>query len=45
MRKKDLFEAVLDYFKQTMSDTETELDYGTTFQLLVAVMLVGPMHR
>lgn len=39
MRKKDLFEAVLDYFKQTMSDTETELDYGTTFQLLVAVVL------
>lgn len=39
MRKKDLFEAVLDYFKQTLSDTETELDYGTTFQLLVAVVL------
>lgn len=39
MRKKDLFTAVLDYFQQTMSDTETELDYGTTFQLLVAVVL------
>lgn len=39
MRKKDLLEAVLDYFKQTLSDTETELDYGTTFQLLVAVVL------
>ena len=39
MRKKELFKTVLDYFQQTMSDTETELDYGTTFQLLVAVVL------
>lgn len=39
MKKADLFNHVLDYFQQTMDATETELDYGTTFQLLVAVVL------
>lgn len=39
MRKADLFKHVLDYFQQTMDATETELDYGTTFQLLTAVVL------
>ena len=39
MRKQDLFAHVLDFFQQTMDATETELDYGTTFQLLTAVVL------
>lgn len=39
MRKQDLFNHVLDYFQRTMDATETELDYGTTFQLLTAVVL------
>ena len=51
MRKKELFEHVLNYFLQEHADdaivvdenaqehVDTELHYGTTFQLLVAVML------
>lgn len=39
MRKPDLFRHVLDYFQHTMDATETELHYGTTFQLLTAVVL------
>ena len=39
MRKQDLFKYVLEYFQRTMDATETELDYGTTFQLLTAVVL------
>lgn len=39
MRKAELFKYVLDYFERTMDATETELDYGTTFQLLTAVVL------
>lgn len=39
MRKKELFAHVLDYFARTMDDTETELNYSNTFELLVAVVL------
>lgn len=39
MRKKELFERVLAYFKETMDDTETELHFSTPFELLVAVVL------
>lgn len=39
MTKKERFAAVLDYFGRTMEATETELDYGSHFQLLVAVVL------
>ncbi len=50
MRKKELFEVVLSYFQQCHAQdglrtvgpdehVDTELHYGTTFQLLVAVML------
>lgn len=50
MKKKELFEAVLNYFQQCHAQdgkktagpdghVDTELHYGTTFQLLVAVML------
>lgn len=51
MRKKELFDFVLDYFQRERADVavdaadapdtrvDTELHYGTDFQLLVAVML------
>ncbi len=39
MRKKDLYAYVLDYLGSTMDSTETELDYTTPFELLVAVVL------
>lgn len=39
MRKKKLFQAVLDYFQATMDATETELHYTNTYELLVAVVL------
>lgn len=39
MTKGQLFTHVLDFFQRTMDATETELDYGTTFQLLTAVVL------
>lgn len=39
MRKKALYEHVLHYFAHTMDDTETELHFSNTFELLVAVVL------
>lgn len=39
MRKKELYEHVLAYFKATLNDTETELHYSNPFELLVAVVL------
>lgn len=39
MRKADFFAYILDYFQRTMDATETELDFSTHFQLLVAVVL------
>lgn len=39
MRKKELFQAVLDYFQDTMEATETELHYTNPYELLVAVVL------
>lgn len=39
MRKKELYEQVLAYFKATMDDTETELHFSNPFELLVAVIL------
>lgn len=39
MKKKDLYACILDYFRRTMETTETELDYTTPFELLVAVVL------
>lgn len=39
MRKKELYEQVLSYFKETMDDTETELHFSNPFELLVAVIL------
>jgi len=39
MKRADLVTKVLDYLEPLHSDVETELDYGSTFQLLVAVVL------
>jgi len=39
MQKKQRYQAVIDYFGKTMPNPETELEYKTDFQLLVAVML------
>ncbi len=39
MRKKELYERVLDYFAQAMPEAETELHFESPFQLLVAVIL------
>lgn len=39
MRKTDLYKQVIDYFAEAMPVAETELHYGTPFQLLVAVVL------
>ena len=39
MTKKERYEAVLDYFRREAGDVTTELDFGSVFQLLVAVVL------
>lgn len=39
MRKKELYEQVIAYFKETMPVAETELHYSNPFELLVAVIL------
>ena len=39
MQKKELYAKVIEYFQKTIPVAETELDYGTPYQLLVAVIL------
>ncbi len=39
MKKKELYDNVLQYFAKAMPEAETELHYETPFQLLVAVIL------
>jgi endonuclease-3 len=39
MKKKDRYEKILAYFKKEMPEVTTELQFGSTFQLLVAVIL------
>lgn len=39
MKKKERFEHVLDWFRKNMKLAETELDFNSHFQLLVAVIL------
>lgn len=39
MKKSDLYRYVIDYFEQAMPVAETELKFGSPFQLLVAVVL------
>ena len=39
MTKKQRYEAILSYFHQEMPEAQTELEFGSIFQLLVAVVL------
>ncbi len=39
MSRKERYDYVLQYFRKEMPEVETELAYGSTFQLLVAVIL------
>ena len=39
MTRTERFEAVIDYFKTTRPEAETELVYGNAYELLVAVIL------
>ncbi len=39
MNTKERYSGILDYFERTQPPTETELDYASPFQLLVAVIL------
>jgi endonuclease-3 len=39
MTRKERFDAVIDYFKITRPEAETELVFGNTYELLVAVIL------
>ena len=39
MNRKERYNYILDYFRNKMPDVDTELEYGSVFQLLVAVVL------
>ncbi|MGN1228993.1 MAG: endonuclease III domain-containing protein, partial [Prevotella sp.] len=39
MKKKEIYDRILEHFREEMPEVTTELTYSTTFQLLVAVML------
>lgn len=39
MKRQERYEKVLDYFRQQMPEAQTELEFGSVFQLLVAVIL------
>ena len=39
MTKKERYEAILSFFRQEMPEADTELEFGSIFQLLVAVVL------
>ena len=45
MTKKQRYEAVLSYFRQEMPEADTELEFGSIFQLLVAVVLNGFIRK
>ena len=39
MRKEERYARILDYFRKEMPNVNTELEFGSVFQLLVAVVL------
>ena len=39
MKKQEIYDRILEHFREEMPEVTTELTYSTTFQLLVAVML------
>ena len=40
MTRKDRYEYILQYFRKQMPEVQTELEFGSVFQLLVAVILL-----
>lgn len=42
MKKSELYKYVLDYFRGIHPEVTTELEFGSVFQLLVAVVLSAP---
>ena len=41
MTKKQRYEWMLDYFREKMPEVQTELEFGSEFQLLVAEIEIG----
>ena len=39
MKRSERYNYVLDYFEKNIPPVETELNYGSPYELLVAVML------
>ena len=39
MTRKERYQYVLDYFRESMPHVSTELQFGSAFQLLVATLL------
>lgn len=39
MNRKDRYQYIIDYFKKEIPKVTTELEFGSVFQLLVAVIL------
>ncbi len=39
MTRQERYEWILEYFRQQMPEVQTELEFGSVFQLLVAVVL------
>jgi len=39
MNRKERYTYILNYFKETLPNVATELDFGSAFQLLVATLL------
>ena len=39
MKREDRYKAILSYFERQMPEVTTELEFGSVFQLLVAVIL------
>ena len=39
MKKKDKYDYILNYFRKETPNVTTELEFGSVFQLLVAVIL------
>ena len=39
MTRKERYEYILRYFREQMPEVQTELEFGSVFQLLVAVIL------
>ena len=45
MKKKERYDLILEHFREKMPLVTTELDFGSTFQLLVAVVLSARVRK